>query len=349
MKKILLLAGFALLSTQIYAQERTVLYEEFTGENCPPCASANPGLMQLINNHDDVIIIKYQSPIPSGGPIYNQNTSDVQTRMSYYSVPFAPYGRIDGKVVMEPDGQPAQNRGHVGYTTSQMLNEAASVAPKVAVEIKNYARTLGSSTVSFDVEVTTLDELALPTVVLHVAALETLHFNTPPGTNGEKDFYNVVRKMYPGPQGQSVDNSVPVNSSQTFTYEVELPDYVDLNKDHENIKFVAFVQDNNNRAVLNATQSGFPVNIQDLLKETNIAVYPNPAQDILNIKLESPLYGEANWNIMDITGKIIYSSKFELNANIQEMTLDISKLSSGMYILQLQTVEGSKDVKFIKK
>src|SRR5690625_7193895 len=69
--------------------------------------------MQLINNHNNVEIIKYQSPIPSGGPIYNQNTSDVQARMSYYSVPFAPYGRIDGKVVMEPAGQPSQNRGHV--------------------------------------------------------------------------------------------------------------------------------------------------------------------------------------------------------------------------------------------
>lgn len=82
MKKILLLAGLGILSMQIYAQERLVLFEEFTGENCPPCASANPGLMQLINSHNNVEIIKYQSPIPSGGPIYNQNTSDVQARMS---------------------------------------------------------------------------------------------------------------------------------------------------------------------------------------------------------------------------------------------------------------------------
>lgn len=219
----------------------------------------------------------------------------------------------------------------------------------MALEIKNYARTIGSSTVSFEVEVTTLEELSLPTVVLHVAALESLHFNSPPGTNGEKDFYNVVRKMYPSPQGQSVDNSVPVNGTQTFTFEVELPSYVDLNKDHENVNFIAFVQDNNNRAVLNATKSGFPVNIKDLLKESNIVVYPNPAQDRLHVKLDSSLLGKAKWNIMDVTGKIVYSSEFELNANNQEASFDISKLNSGMYVLQLQTDEGSKDVKFIKK
>src|SRR5690554_3817100 len=115
MKKLLLMGGFALLTAGLTAQERLVLFEEFTGENCGPCASANPGLMQKVNNNDDVLIIKYQVPIGTPGQIasiYEENKVDPNARMSYYSVTTAPYGRIDGEIVGS-----GQSAGHVGLTT----------------------------------------------------------------------------------------------------------------------------------------------------------------------------------------------------------------------------------------
>lgn len=36
-------------------------------------------------------------------------------------------------------------------------------------------------------------------LVAHNVVIEKhIHFNTAPGTNGEKDFYNVMKKMLPG-------------------------------------------------------------------------------------------------------------------------------------------------------
>ncbi len=52
MKKQLLILSFATLSVIGSAQTtRMSLYEEFTGENCGPCASTNPGLKIVLDNN----------------------------------------------------------------------------------------------------------------------------------------------------------------------------------------------------------------------------------------------------------------------------------------------------------
>lgn len=246
MKKLLLLGGFAFMTLGLSAQQRLALYEEFTGENCPPCAALNPGLMQTVNNHDQVLIIKYQSPIPTGGPIYAQNTTDIQARMSYYSVPFAPYGRLNGTVV----GEGQNSAGNVSYTTDALLTAAYNEATTIDVEIVGYNRTLGSNTVTFDVNVKSTTAQQFSNAVLHVALIENLIYSTPPGTNGETEFYNVVRKMYPSAQGQAIQGSFTANQIQTFTITADLPSHVDAN--NPDLRFVAFVQDNATKKVLNA-------------------------------------------------------------------------------------------------
>lgn len=264
------------------AQERLVLYEEFTGENCGPCAANNPGLMQKVNNNDDVLIIKYQSPIPSGGPIYQQNTVDIQARMSYYSVPFAPYGRIDGEIVGS-----GQHAGNVSLTTPQMLVDAANVPAPVDIEIVNYNRVIGSSTVNFDVKVTSTVAQSFSNAVVHVALLENLFFDTPPGTNGETEFYNVVRKMYPNASGQAMQSSFTANESQTFTITAELPSFVDPNS--TDIRFVAFAQTNDDKKVLNA------------------AVTRTVEKDLYSLDLSSPFLGSL---LCGVESDVMPSSKF---------------------------------------
>lgn len=249
MKKLLLLGGFTFMTLGLSAQQRLSLYEEFTGENCPPCANLNPGLMATVNNHDEVLIIKYQVPIPTGGPIYAQNTADAQARMSYYSVNFAPYGRLDGKIV----GEGFSSAGNVAYTSHEMLEAAYNQPTTIDVSIVGYDRTLGSNTVTFDVEVTSTVAQDFTNAVLHVALIENLIYNTSPGTNGETEFYNVVRKMYPNAQGQAIQGSFTANQTQSFTITAELPSYVDPN--NPDLRFVAFVQDNTNKKVLNADVS----------------------------------------------------------------------------------------------
>src|SRR5687767_8542745 len=104
MKKTLLttLALGTLLAVTAQTQ-RLEIYEEFTGENCGPCAGTNPGLTTLIGNNQTptrkIVMLRYQCAIPSApgaGSLYQDNTTDVNARQTYYSVPFAPYARLDG-------------------------------------------------------------------------------------------------------------------------------------------------------------------------------------------------------------------------------------------------------------
>src|SRR5690606_4276773 len=90
MKKLLLAFSAATLTAAaVNAQSRMALYEEFTGENCGPCATYNPNFEALLlssGNAGKIILIKYQSPIPSAGPIYNQYKTVTNNRISYYGI-----------------------------------------------------------------------------------------------------------------------------------------------------------------------------------------------------------------------------------------------------------------------
>ena len=75
-----------------------------------------------------------------------------------------------------------------------------------------------------------------------------------------------------------------------------------------------------------------------------ISIYPNPATTTLN--LSSTGISDFEVSILDITGKVIKTDRM-LN---QTFTIDVSDLSSGIYMLRLVSHDGaSKVVKFVKR
>ena len=99
MQKIYTLITALSISVAVNAQtQRLVLFEEFTGETCPPCAQINPGLNQMLNNESAKIVsIKYQNNIPSAGPrFWPYAQTDITARQNYYSNNYSPQGIMDG-------------------------------------------------------------------------------------------------------------------------------------------------------------------------------------------------------------------------------------------------------------
>ena len=74
-----------------------------------------------------------------------------------------------------------------------------------------------------------------------------------------------------------------------------------------------------------------------------LSVYPNPASDVLKIANAENL-AKASFSIVDVSGKTVVASKALNNGAI-----DVSNLSSGVYILSVSSDEGSKQFKFQKK
>src|SRR5690606_27326386 len=78
---------------------------------------------------------------------------------------------------------------------------------------------------------------------------------TPPGSNGETEFHNTVRKMYPNANGTELLKTWTANQVENFTMEVAIPNYVDLQGD---VFIVVWIQENkgaNNKHILQTAKS----------------------------------------------------------------------------------------------
>ena len=74
-------------------------------------------------------------------------------------------------------------------------------------------------------------------------------------------------------------------------------------------------------------------------QELNISVYPNPTVDYLNVNAE--LSKDAEFSIVTTSGNVIKKGKTEGSINV-------SSLSSGLYVLVVQDYSGIKSTKFYK-
>ncbi len=245
MKKLLLLTVLSFAGLAVTAQTtRTQLYEVFSGENCGPCASANPVTHALVQSNSSAIIaLKYQVPIPSAGPICNENTVDPAARRSYYGVNSAPNARHDGTTI---------GNGHSINLTQAIITNRQSVTSPFAMTVAHEFNANWDS-VFITVGVTAAQAVASGSWVLQIALIEkNMIYATPPGSNGETEFHNVTRKMYPTAAGTTLPTSWTNGQLQTVTIAAPLPNYI---RDIAEVGVIAFVQNNTTKEVAQAAKS----------------------------------------------------------------------------------------------
>ena len=92
-----------------------------------------------------------------------------------------------------------------------------------------------------------------------------------------------------------------------------------------------------------ATKSGFTVLSVADFDDLSVNLYPNPMNDVLNIKLSEVV--ETRVIISDINGKDLQE---KLISDI-ESTIDVSELSSGIYFVKLKNQKGERTLKLIKE
>jgi hypothetical protein len=70
-------------------------------------------------------------------------------------------------------------------------------------------------------------------------------------------------------------------------------------------------------------------------KNMSLVIYPNPATNILNLQVNSARVRSAQIKIMDMAGRIFYSSLIQLHAGEQFSKIDISGFANGTYNMQI--------------
>ena len=88
---------------------------------------------------------------------------------------------------------------------------------------------------------------------------------------------------------------------------------------------------------------------QSYLLDNVISVYPNPADDLLNITFEYDKESEIEFCITDIAGRIVYNGQAPIFASDSHLQIDVSGLPAGLYLLNIHNTEFNQTIRFIKE
>jgi Secretion system C-terminal sorting domain/Outer membrane protein Omp28 len=248
-KKLLPIVAITLLSFSFgNAQtQRTSLYEEWTGETCPPCAFYNPGITTLVESNQTparkVILLRYQVAIPSAPTsptsLYQQNPTEPTARQNFY-VPaagkFAPQGRLNGKAFGT-----GSNAGSVTLIDQTEIDNAYIVdAPFGMTLTHKLTAGLDSVKIKYSINAAQAFSTNNPLKLRMAICEHEIEYDVQPGSNGEKNFEWVMRKMVPNVTGTALAATWTAGQTLTDSFTVALPTYI---WDKNEVSVVAFVQE----------------------------------------------------------------------------------------------------------
>jgi hypothetical protein len=222
---------------------RLVLHEEFTSSTCGPCVGANPTFHTWLTQHPDIYTVLFYHvnwPSPGNDPMYQHNPIDNGARVSYYGVNYVPQGVVDGNY-WQGNGSnlqwsTIQNRSAMPSSFSMLLHHQLNAA-----EDSVFLTMVGTASQAFQGV----------TVAHNVVIEKHIHFNTAPGTNGEKDFYNVMKKMLPTKDGTPIPNSYAAGDYFLIETAWKLANVYDKAQ----IAAIGFIQSSLNKEVIQAVNS----------------------------------------------------------------------------------------------
>lgn len=249
MKKVILLSLIIcsiINLNRIFSGDRLILVERYTSSTCVPCAQNNPVMDAFLSGQDPdkVTSIAYHMnwPAPGNDPMYLYNPNDNNGRRTYYGVNAIPQAFMDGLISV--------NSPYTQSFLQSSFNTRTAILSPVTIIVTD--STFGDSIL---VRARILCETALsnPNVTVHFSMNEMLiHYNSPPGTNGEMNFTDVMRKMANGGSG------IPMTMIPGQIYIVEQKFYNDPMWQQQQVKPLVFVQQSD-KEILNAgtTTSNF--------------------------------------------------------------------------------------------
>lgn len=338
MKKItiIFIALFCLISgfnTHIYSQAaKKVLLENWTSSTCGPCASNNPALKQWVSDHwASLTAVSYHVgwPAPGNDPMYLFNPTQSYDRRYYYGINAVPAAYMQGIHFYLGSPFPWSNMDtyftmYTGQTSASGLTVVDTRIPgdsnKAVVTLTNYTN------------------LPSGNYALRVMVIERwIVYSSPPGTNGETIFGNVFRRSLPTSQGTPI-------SLNAGTYTFEFRYKIDPVWQDSSIYTMAFVQNDNDKTIMNTARhgmifTGIDPEFGEIPASYSLSQnYPNPFNPTTNIDFNLPKESNVTLKMYDLLGKEVKTLVEGVQkAGIYHIAVDGTELSSGIYFYTLRT------------
>ncbi|MFQ5929592.1 MAG: hypothetical protein ACE5MK_07825 [Acidobacteriota bacterium] len=243
---------------------KVVLAELFTGSECGPCQAADYAFHGLLEHYPDsvVAVVKYHLHVPGPDPMTN---SDTEKRANYYQVFGTPQAIFDG-VNKKTGGGFAGAALNLFKTYQDIIDSQLDAGFSLQLDVQGNRE---NDVIRVKVRVKVEDNLSTENLRLRIALVEgTVHYT---GSNRVHFHKQVVRKLLAGAEGLplSTDHggAAEFELTQDLTeLESELEQYLKSFQkeytytfkeltykiDRANLSVLAFVQNDENKKVLNA-------------------------------------------------------------------------------------------------
>lgn len=311
---------------------KTPLFEIFSSSYCGPCAGVNTHMNDLLAQNEGAFsLVKYQQSFPAPGDPYFIPAAD--DRRNYYDVSGIPAMEANGDII----------GGAASYSQFD-FNELSLETTQIEIPTVN---SMVNSDSLVDIQVTLNPIANYPAgLILHTVIVEKITTQNI-GDNTETEFHNVMMTMLPNSSGEilaTLNTGVPVNFSYNFNMSSTFTEHLD------NLAVVVFVQNDATKKIIQSKIVDIlPSTISSIqessLSDSEILIFPNPANEYLNIILPVNSTQENTICITDITGKIVLTSSFSGN----KVQLNTSSLETGMYEIKIENKESIFFKRFVQK
>lgn len=337
-----LIIGIGVINAQ---NQRTVVLECFTSTTCGPCASANPALDNLINNNaDKLIAIKYHVNWPAAGdPMNLHNPGDVSSKVSFYSINAVPYSVGDGTWV-----------GNSSSVSQAMINQWAAVDSPIDMRMTHYFNA-AQDTMFVVVMGRASSAINSNSLKLNISVIEkTMEYASAPGSNGERIFHNVMKKLLPSAAGTSIA-AMEAGDYFAYKYSWALANVMNVSE----LTAVAWLQDGTTKQMIQGCKSSDDVqpffakqakiSKLDHTKKTICSSSVNPDIYVTNFGSETINSLAVNvsvngTNIADLTwqGNIDFGKTAKINFGELNFA-DVETLENNEMIFEITQINGAAD------
>lgn len=297
---------------------RLALIESFTQHNCGPCAAQNPALDALIqNNFQKIAAVKWVVTWPGANddPRHHFNSPANQARRTYYSVNGVPNTIMAGNVFNGAPGGVSLSMVNNEYTKPNMFDF-------------NITESISGNNIDVSVDVTPLQDPGLGNLTLQIAIVQDeLHYPAPTGTNGEKDFYEIMRYVIPNASGTSISTTAGVTSTVSGSRLIDPIFYESF------MRVIVWVQDDNSQAVYGVSKSE---GIYFCADGTTITPTPNVT--------EASCAGNDGGVSLNISGG---AAPYNFAWNTGESTQIITGKAAGEYTVSVVDANGCSFIKHV--
>jgi hypothetical protein len=305
--------------------QRTVLFEQFTSNTCGPCASAAPGVNNILNANNvntpngKVVSIKYHQnfPAPHNDGAY---TAESNARRIYYGISGIPGAVVGGN----------EFNGHTASLNQAMINNVYAKPTIFDIDVRS---TFWNNKVNVEVDLTSHIDFTKPNTRLHVAIIENsvTRNELPGGTTNQQVFTHVSRKMLPNQLGSAIPN-MATNETKTYTFSHTLNTVF---SSMEGLSVIAFVQNNDGKEVLQA-KSGDVVLSTNKIEAFPLTIFPNPTTGNAFVRIDNPVNERIVVNVFNLEGKKVSTKDFgKLGIGEQLLEVDNSSFPNGIYLYQI--------------